>query len=120
MAAKKSKRIINLYITPSSFSTFFKKFEGKKTDYDFSELAQLRQLLSNEKSRILNILKTKSPDSIYSLAKILGRDFKSVRDDLKLLQKFGFIELTNQYSGKRKKLKPELILDELAINISFQ
>jgi len=120
MASIKRKRTINLYITPSSFSTFFKKFQGKKQEYDFSELADLRQVLSNEKARILNFLKNKKPNSIYDLAKMLNRDFKTVRDDLKVLEKFGFVEMIQEYQGKRKKLKPNLIIDDLTVNISFQ
>jgi len=120
MAQKQRSRTVNLYITPGSFSTIFKKFSGKKSEFDFSELSDLRQLLSNEKSRILNLIKNKNPDSIYTLSKLLERDFKSVRDDIKLLEKFGFIELVPAYQGKRKKLKPSLILDNLSINISFQ
>ena len=46
-----------------------------KKDYDFSGISALRQLLSNEKARILDVIKTKKPVSIYALAKILGRDF---------------------------------------------
>jgi hypothetical protein len=37
---------------------------------DFSGLLALRQLLSDEKARILHTIKTKNPKSIYELAKI--------------------------------------------------
>ena len=71
---------------------FVSKLTGTKKPHNFSDIKFLRSLLSNEKARILYILKTKNPKSIYALAKLLGRDFKSVRDDIKILEKFDFIK----------------------------
>ena len=118
--AKARTRIVNLYITPSAFASIFKRLRGDRSEYDFSALTELRQLLSNEKAKILNVIKNDKPDSLYKIAKTLGRDFKSVRDDIKLLEKFGFIELKQVKSGKREKLAPSLAIDSLQINISFQ
>ncbi len=120
MAEQKRTRIVNLFITPTAFSSIFKRLKGERSDYDFSGLADLRKLLSNEKARILNIIKTRNPGSIYELAKILKRDFKAVDSDVKLLAKLGFIELKQEIEGKRKKLKPVLVVDNLQININFQ
>jgi predicted transcriptional regulator len=120
MAEKQKTRIVNLYITPGTFTSIFKRLRGDRSDYDFSGLADLRQLLSKEKARVLNTIKNQKPESIYHLAKILGRDFKSVNQDVKLLQKFGFIELKQESKGNRKKLRPEIEIDSLQINISFQ
>ena len=61
----------------------------KKEDFDFEALSALRRLLSNEKARLLHVIKKNRPKSIYELAKILKRDFKSVNEDIKLLQRFG-------------------------------
>ena len=119
MAEKKKTRIVNLYITKGAFASIFKRLKGDRSDYDFSALAELRLLLSNEKAKILNIIKDRSPDSIYQLAKMLGRDFKAVSKDIKLLEKFGFIELKERKKGGRRKLKPEMAIDNLQINISF-
>ena len=122
MAKKQAKksRIINLFITPSAITSIFKRLRGDKSDYDFSGLSDLRQLLSNEKAKILNTVKTQQPESIYKLAKSLGRDFKAVRQDIKLLERFGFIELKPETNGKRKKLRPIIAIDNLQLNISFQ
>ena len=118
--SEERKRIVNLYITPNTFTSIFKKLRGYKSDYDFSELGDLRQLLSNEKAKILNIVKTQNPESIYKLAKLLGRDFKAVSQDIKLLEKFGFVHFKEESKGKRKMLRPILSLDSLQINIGFQ
>lgn len=120
MAKKPRTRIVNLYIKPSAFASIFKRLRGDRSDYDFSALAELRQLLSNEKAKILNSIKNQKPESIYRLSRILGRDFKAVSHDVKLLEKFGFIELKKEEQGKRKKLKPVLSIDNLQININFE
>ena len=113
--AKKIKEII---ITQSkgAFSIFSRKQEDKE-DYDFSGVLALRQLLSNEKARILHIIKTQKPKSIYELAKTLKRGFKSVNDDVKLLKRFGFIELVEEKTKKRSRLRPELIIDNIIIHL---
>ena len=77
----------------------------------------MRQLLSNEKARILHVIKQEKPKSIYDLAKKLGRGFKSVNDDLKLLERFGFIELIEEKTKNRIRHKPEIIVDTIIIHL---
>lgn len=113
--AKKRTKTINISITPGTFSYLFRRFRGEKSDYEFSELSDFRQILSNEKAKILYSIKNDKPESIYRLAKILKRDFKSVRDDVKVLEKVGFIELVKESKGQRKKLKPVLVIDSLHV-----
>jgi predicted transcriptional regulator len=84
-----------------------------------SEIGIVRSLLSNEKAKIIHHIKEKNPGSIYILAKHLGRDFKSVRKDVSVLQHFGIITLIKQEKGRRKGLKPVLNMDSLQINIAF-
>jgi len=119
MAKETKTRIVNMYVTPSAFASIFKRLKGDRSEYDFSGLADLRQLLSNEKAKILNVIKNNNPESIYKLAKILGRDFKAVSQDINLLKKYGFIELKQESKGKRKRLKPVIAINSLQINISF-
>ena len=98
---------------------FVLKLIGTKKSHDFSDIKLLRNLLSNEKARILYTLKFNNPTSIYSLAKLLGRDFKSVREDIKILERFGFIEFHTEKSGKRESLRPVLAIDRLEIIIDI-
>lgn len=98
--------------------SIFKKTKATKKDYDFSGILALRQLLNNEKARILHIIKTQNPKSIYDLAKKLGRDFKSVREDVKLLEKFGFIELVKEQTKKRIRHKPIIAVDSIIIHLN--
>ena len=99
--------------------SFVSKLLGENKSHDFSDIKLLRSLLSNEKARILHTLKSKNPKSIYSLSKMLGRDFKSVREDIKVLERFGFIEFHAEKTGKRESLKPVLATDRLQVMIEI-
>jgi predicted transcriptional regulator len=113
---KLKTKSIDLYITPGTFYFLFRRsYEG----YDFNELSELRHLLSNEKAKIISIIKTKNPDSMYQLAKLVQRDFKSVKKDLATLKKFGIIDFVHTEKGKRKRLKPVMAIDKLQVNIDF-
>ena len=111
-------KIREITITESK-GTFhiFKKSKTSKQDYDFSGVLALRQLLSNEKARILSVIKNEKPVSIYDLSKKLNRGFKSVNDDIKLLQRFGFVELVEEKTKNRIRHKPEIVIDTITINV---
>jgi predicted transcriptional regulator len=99
--------------------TFVSKLIGGEKSHDFSDIKLLRSLLSNEKARILHILKTQSPKSIYALSKTLNRDHKSVYQDIKILERFGLIEFHSEKTGKRYSLRPVLTVDKLEIIINI-
>lgn len=118
MAKKEGVRFIDLKVRDSAFTAFFRKFgiAGKTHGgINFDEIAALRHLLSNEKAKILRTIQDKKPESIYALAKILGRDFKAVRKDVELLKHYDLIRLIQKEKGKKKLLKPALNLDILHI-----
>ena len=119
MAPRTKTRYISIVDKRGTFNTLFKKFEGEKKDYSFEGISVLRRILSNEKARLMHIIKIKKPTSIYNLAKILGRDFKSVNDDIKLLEEFGFLDLISEKTGLRNRLRPILIVDTLNINLKI-
>ena len=50
---------------------------------------------------------------------MLKRDFKSVIQDIKLLQRFGFIDMIREKTGNRKRLKPIIVIDSLYINLKL-
>ncbi len=110
-------REITIKESKGAFSLF--KKTNKKEDYDFSGISAFRKLLSNEKARILDMVSHEKPSSIYDLAKKLGRSFKSVYDDVKLLERFGFIELVEEKTDKKLRLKPRLVTDSITIHIKI-
>jgi len=114
--AKTKTREITIEESKGAFS-IFKKPKTTKESYNFEGVLALRQLLSNEKARILHAIKHDNPKSIYDLAKKLNRGFKSVNDDLKLLQRFGFIEFVQEKTKNRIRHKPEIIVDTITIHV---
>ena len=110
-------KVITLEPGQGTFSAIFGRFRTEKSE--FSDISLVRSILSKEKVRMLHVLKTKQPNSIYELAKILGRNFKSVRQDVKTLERFGLVEMIPLHKGKREKLKPLLVLDALEIKINL-
>lgn len=119
MAQKTKIREITISEEGGAFQTFFKKLSGEHKDFDFEGIEMLRKLLSNEKARLLHIIKNNKPKSIYELAKLSKRDFKSVSEDVKLLEKFGFISFMAEKSGKRQRLRPILSLDLIRIEFKI-
>ena len=124
MARKKTKkkqrtRTVEVILKQSKgkFSIFKKKGPSKK-GFDYSAMLTLRQLLSNEKARILYTIKTKHPRSIYDLAKKLDRGFKAVSDDVKLLERFGFIQLVQRKTKNRIRHVPKIVVDKITIHLN--
>lgn len=115
---KTRTRDITIKQSKGAFSILRKGFFSPEK-HNFEGLAALRKLLSNERARLLYVLKTEKPGSIYALAKKLGRDFKTVNEDVKLLEKFGFLELKEESTKKRKRLRPELISDVITVNFKL-
>lgn len=116
MAKQIRTKTITLSEKEGTFSTIFHRIKRGKKD---SEVSSLRQLLSNERARLLHICKTKQPESIYKLAKLLGRDFKAVRHDIKLLEQFGLIELISSIKHNRERLRPVVDADKLVITVNL-
>ena len=111
-------REITITQSTGAFSILRKGLLSRE-DYDFEGLSALRRLLSNEKARLLHVLKTQKLGSIYALAKKLGRNFKTVNDDIKLLERFGFIQLIEEKTKNRIRHRPELTADTITINLKI-
>jgi len=59
----------------------------------FHSVEDFRNFFTPRRVEILKTIRNKEPKSIYSLAKILKRDIKSVTVDLNILEENGLIEL---------------------------
>ena len=118
MAEKSKVREITIIDEGGTFNAILRRFTESK-DYDFEGISLLRKLLSNEKAKLLHIIKTKKPNSIYALAKMAKRDFKSVSENIKLLEKFGFVDMISERTGKRERLRPILTVDSMHIYIKL-
>lgn len=113
-------REVTIRESSGAFSLFSKgPKKVTKESYDFDGLDSLRKLLSKEKARILDAIKHKTPGSIYELSKILNRPFKATFDDIKLLERFGFIRMKEEIVNKRKRMKPEIVVDHMIIHLKI-
>lgn len=116
--AKTKTREITIVESKGTFN-IFKKIKLSKEDYDFEGIRALRQLLAPEKARMIHAIKTENPLSRYDLAKKLGRGFKAVNDDLKLLERFGFIEFIEEKTKNRIRHRPVVVVDSIIINVNI-
>jgi predicted transcriptional regulator len=79
---------------------------GKKVKKEegiyFESIDTMRAVLTNKRLLILKTIKEKKPNSIYELAKILGRDIKNINQDLNLLSEVGLVTLEKIETDKKK------------------
>jgi predicted transcriptional regulator len=90
-----------------------KKHEGLY----FENLEAMRKVLTEERLRILQVVKRRQPSSIYELAKVLGRDVKNTFNDVQFLSEAGLIELKKTKDG-REKTTPIVSYDKILLEIS--
>ncbi len=79
----------------------------------FPDLAALRSILTDERIRLLQLVQTKKPGSILELARLAGRQYANVFNDLQTLQSLGLVQLSN----KNRKTVPVSSFAELEIKI---
>lgn len=72
--------------------------------------------ITDERLRILKVIRKYKPDSIYELAKILHRDAKHVTDDVHYLSELGLVEIEKTKEG-RHKTKPVVEYEKILVEI---
>lgn len=70
----------------------------------FTSLEAVAKMLSPVRLQLLGVILNEHPESIYALAKMVGRDFKNVHSDVKMMAEVGLLELKS--TGKRDAFKP--------------
>ena len=65
----------------------------KQTGVYFVSVEAMRQVLTEPRLTLLHAIRTHHPRSIAALAKLVRRDFKNVRADIKILSDLGLVEL---------------------------
>jgi len=114
-----TRKVREIEIVESKGVFSIRKSSSAKKEYNFTGISALRQLLSNEKAKILHTIKTQNPSSIYDLSKKLGRGFKIVREDIKLLERFGFVELIEEKTKNRIRHKPLLSTTMVTVHLKI-
>lgn len=88
----------------------------KKTGTYFTSLEAMRKVLTPKRIELVHIIREKTPDSIYELAQLAGRDLKNVQDDVAMLARIGLISLSRT-STTRERVIPRVEYDRLQLQI---
>jgi predicted transcriptional regulator len=88
-----------------------KKNIQKKNVAYFATRESFRKFLSSYKLEILINLKHHEFESVYHLARFLGRDYSSVLADINALDSSGFITLIKSKKGNRDVSSPSMAFD---------
>jgi predicted transcriptional regulator len=85
----------------------------------FPNVSYLAKIFSPERIRLIQAIKSAKPESIYQLAKLLGRVHTNVHKDVQELSELGIIELkkTRKSGQKRESLYPEYNWDGFDIAV---
>ncbi len=93
-----------------------KKVTPRKGIY-VADAETARAIFTEGRLRIIQVLKEKSPGSIYDLAKLLERDFKNVYDDVSFLSGLGILRVEEKTTGRKQK-KPILLCDKILFKMA--
>lgn len=86
----------------------------------FSSIEAARNLLTPGRLTLLRAIRSKRPNSIYELAKLVDRDLKNVQNDLKVLERYGLVHLgRGQSAGGRRVKMPRAMFSEIALKIAI-
>jgi predicted transcriptional regulator len=118
-------RVKSLHEALQGFRTTFKAVAAgqrvvKREGVYVTSIEAARNLLTPSRLALLRVIRNKRPGSIYELAKLVGRDFKNVQGDLKLLEKYSLVRLDRgRRTGKRVVKAPRVVCSEIALKIAI-
>jgi predicted transcriptional regulator len=82
----------------------------------FESIDAMRKVLTNKRLTILKVIKEEEPNSVYALAKLLGRDLKNVNQDLKMLVDIGLVTV-EPVKDNKKRIVPHVEYDKILLEI---
>lgn len=86
----------------------------------FTSVEAARNFLTPERLALLRIIRESRPASVYGLAKITGRNLKSVQTDLKVLEKHGLVQFRGVRRAAHRTAKaPIAPYREIALKIAI-
>jgi predicted transcriptional regulator len=84
----------------------------------FDTLETMRKAITEERIRIIKVIRERHPGSIYELAKMLHRNLKNVSDDVHYLADLGLIELEKAKANGRDKTIPRVNYEKIRLEIA--
>jgi len=90
---------------------------AKREGLYFTDLRAFRRAITDQRLAVLRAIKSRSPGSVYELAKHVKRDVKNVSADLAILEELGLVEL-KKTKTPRGKVKPLVAYDSINLDIA--
>lgn len=93
--------------------------EGYDLLLSFPDISWLSKIFGPERIRLIQTIRDQKPESLYQLAKLLGRALPNVHRDVHELADYGIIDLkkTRKKGQKRESLHPEYNWDGFDIAV---
>lgn len=93
--------------------------KGPREEVGFTSLEAARNFLTRERLALLRAIRTRHPESLYELAKMVGRDFKNVQEDIRILERHGLVQIAKRPRGGRNVKVPRVPFEEIALKIAI-
>jgi predicted transcriptional regulator len=90
-----------------------------KKGVSFGSVESFREFFTPRRIELLKVIRHKNPESIYELAKLTNRDFKSVSTDIGILEKYDLIDTKRITVKGFCRVKPIFDYDKLTVDIAM-
>lgn len=105
------------------FADTFKKATAgdklkRKRGVFFENINALRMFITPKRIELIRTIRKKRPQSTYELAQLVGRDVKSVMNDLTALKSLGLVTLKKETTEHRKKIHPLVDYSSVQVEIA--
>jgi predicted transcriptional regulator len=94
-----------------------KKVTPRKGTY-FTSLEAARKILTPKRLQLLRVIRQGRPDSVYQLARLVGRDFKNVHADIQALATYGLVSLNKKTQAGRRTTVPRVPFSAIEFRIA--
>jgi predicted transcriptional regulator len=84
----------------------------------FESLEAVRVFLTEKRLELWRTIRDKEPKSLTDLAKLVGRDYKDVYNDVSILVEVGLIELKKPKGTGTRAIKPISLADQLQFKVA--
>ena len=105
------------------FAVAFKKVQKgeniqKSKGTFFENVKALRSFMTPRRIELIRTIHQKKPASAYELARMVGRDIKSITTDLGILGRIGLVQLEKEAGQTGEKIHPFVDYDTLQVEIA--